>query len=331
MKEVIKNANQGVAPIIRGMEIACRFFWEVGLPALESRFLPYIDRIAVGLVAAGSDCADNDDEVSRDFDWGPRFQVFLTESDFNKIGPEIQSLLDELPCVFDGVRCRPSGQHASYAYSIDRFFIEKTHNPALGKGFATAPESPADWLNIPESKLFDVTRGQVFYDPLGEFFNRRKGFAAYYPNDVWMKFLSAALKRCGEYGQRLLPRSIEHSDYYTAQIAWWSFAQSVMRLGFLLNRRYAPRMQWLYREFCKLPVHSVEITNLLWDGQSDVISRVELVSRIAAIYGSGLHKRELIHDWSNGTPESFIIWAKDIESKITDTEIASTVPPEENV
>lgn len=327
MREVTKNANRGVAPTIRGMEIACRFFWEVGLPALESRFFPYIDRIAVGLVAAGSDCAGNDDEVSRDFDWGPRFQVFLTESDFNEIGSEIQSLLDELPRVFDGICCRPSGPHASYAYSIDGFFIEKTYNPVLGKGFAAAPESPVDWLGIPESRLFDVTRGQVFYDPLGEFFNRRKGFASYYPDDVWMKLLSMALKQCGEYGQRLLPRSIEHNDFYTAQIAWWNFAQSVMRLGFLLNRCYAPRKQWLYREFCKLPLHSVKVTDLLWDGQSDVISRVDLVGRIASIYGSELHKRGLIHDCPNSIiPESFIIWAKDIESRIIDPQIASTTP-----
>lgn len=295
------------------MEIACRFFWEAGLPVLESQYSPYIDRIAVGLVAAGSDCAGNDDEASRDFDWGPRFQVFLTEPDFKEIGAGIQSLLDDLPNVFCGIECRPSGLHASAVYSIDNFFIRNTFNPMLNMGFARAPESSDDWLAIAESGLFDITRGQVFYDPLGEFSGRRSGFAAYYPDTAWKKLLSTALWDCSEYGERLLPRSIAHDDYYTVQMAWWDFAESAMKLGFLLNRRYAPRKQWLYREFCKLPIDSVEVVNLLWDGQNDVISRIELVSKAAAVYGSRLHQLGLIRESPNGSTDSFALWASDIQ------------------
>lgn len=287
---------------VRGIDVSSRFFWEIALPVFESEFPSYIDQIAVGLVAAGSDCAGNDDEVSRDFDWGPRFQVFLTEHDFKKIGSDMQSLLDELPSDFHGIECHPSGLHASCVYSIDGFFT-------LNSGFACAPELPEDWLCIPESGLFDITHGQVFYDPLGEFTERRKRFMAYYPDDAWKRLIFASLRDCGEYGERLLPRSIAHDDYYTAQIAWWNFVEAAMKLGFLLDRRYAPRKQWLYREFCKLSVDSADVVNLLWNAQSDIVPRIELVDKIARIYGGKLHNLGLI----SGSSGSFDLWAGDIQ------------------
>lgn len=297
---------------VRGIDVSSRFFWEVALPVFESEFPSYIDRIAVGLVAAGSDCAGNDDGVSRDFDWGPRLQAFLTEQDFNEIGADVQSALDGLPNIFHGTCCRPSGLHSSTVYYIDSFFIKNTFNPALNIGFSHAPQSAADWLRIPEYRLFDLAHGQVFYDPIGEFTERRKEFMAYYPNDAWKRLIFAALRDCSEYGERLLPRSIAHDDYYTAQIAWWNFSESILKLGFLLNRCYAPRKQWLYREFCKLPLDSSRVVDLLWDGQNDIVPKIDLVGRIAAIYGRRLHQFGLIRKTPNGSPGSFDLWSSDI-------------------
>jgi len=321
LKQIYENANKGVAPSAGGLEIASRFFWEVGLPAIESRFPSFIDRLAAGLVAAGSDCAGNDDDLSRDRDWGPRFQVYLTELDYDEIGTALQSILDGLPTSFDGVRCWPSGPHANRVFSIDSFYIEKTSGGS-GRGFARAPESPIDWLGIPESCLFDVTHGQVFYDPLGEFSERRRGFAAYYPDDVWRKRLASALVQCSKYGQRLLPRSLARGDYYTAEMAWWHFVEAAMRLGFLLNRRYAPSQQWLYREFCKLPALSAEITNMLWDGQCDVARRPELVEKIASAYNSKIHELGLCCAPSDGRSSSFLLCSQEISAAIADPKVA---------
>jgi hypothetical protein len=287
LKYINENAHQGVAPSVRGLDIACRFFWEIGLPAIESEFPAYVDRLAAGLIAAGSDCSDNDDEVSRDQDWGPRFQAYLTESDFAEIGAELQLLLDDLPKVFGGAQCRHSGPHSNHVFSVDGFLLEMTSDGA-SHAFARAPESSEDWLEIPEHRLFDLTHGQVFYDPLGEFSDRRKDFFSYYPDDAWYSKLAGALSECGEHGQGLLPRALARGDYYTAEMTWWRFCESAMRLGFLLSRRYAPSSQWLYREFCKLPGHSVDVTNLLWDGQCDITRRYDAVDLIARVYGKSI-------------------------------------------
>jgi len=321
LKQIDKNADTGVGPSARGMEIASRFFWEVGLPVIEPRFPSYVDRIAAGLVAAGSDCSGNDDEVSRDSDWGPRFQVYLTEENHSEIGAALQAVLDGLPTTFDGIECRSLGPHVNRVYSVNGFYAEKTSTEG-GQGFAGPPASPIDWLRIPESCLFDLTHGQVFYDPVGDFSERRRGFAAYYPDDVWRRRIAHTLAECGEFGQRLLPRSLARDDYYTAEMAWWRFVEAAMRLGFLLNRRYAPSQKWLYREFCKLPRLAADVTNLLWDGQCDVPRRPELVELISSAYTLGMSELGLCQPRGKAAGLSFAAQARDVLAGIANPEIA---------
>jgi hypothetical protein len=321
-RNIKENANKGVEPSVNGIEIACRFFWEVGLSAIESQFPDYVDRLAVGLVAAGSDCAGNDDEVSRDYDWGPRFHVYLTESDFARIGYSLQTLLDTLPSEFCGAYCSTFGEHISYAYSIDEFFRSKTSN-GVSRGFAKAPESPADWLRIPEASLFNLTRGQVFYDPLGEFTRKKQEFAAYYPEAAWHSRLADALVKSGDAGQNVLPRALARDDYFTAESAWWSFSTAAMRLGFLINRKYAPSDQWLYREFCKLTGQTREVMNLLWDGQCDVDVRLEAVRRIASIYSASVSGLVISSQLCTEEPENLTRHGELLRASIQDEEVTA--------
>lgn len=322
VKEIIENATNGVVPSVRELETASRYFWEIGLPALETAFPNHIDRIAAGLVAAGSDYTNNDDEISRDSDWGPRFQVYLTRSDYAEIGDSVQALLNNLPNDFYGVRCYTIDGSANRVFSVDGFFREMTSN-GVGQGFEYAPESALDWLKIPEPCLFEISRGQVFYDPQGDFTARRRGFTSYYPNDVWHKRIAAALVDFGTQGHKNLICSLERRDFYTAEMSWWRFTELAMRLGFLLNRRYYPSQKWLYREFCRLPKFSAEVANLLWEGQCDACVRPELVHQITAIYNGALRELNLTQEDLNGTFDSFVKRAEDVSASITDPDVAS--------
>lgn len=326
MRRIGENANQGIAASARGIELACRYFWEVGLPALEAHFPAYVDRIAAGLIAAGSDCSGNDDEISRDCDWGPRFQAFLTPDDHASISCELQTTLDELPTMYEGSRCCPSGASSNPVHSIDDFFLCHTACGQSG-GFTSAPDAPIDWLKIPEPCLFELTHGQVFYDPLGELSDRRQSFAVYYPDDAWKRRLAEALFACGRYGQNVLPRAIARDDYYTSQIAWWRFVDSAMKVGFLLNRRYAPVTKWLYREFCKLPELSVDVVNCLWDGQGELLGRPDLVTRIASAYDEKLERLGVLQSIATSSPQSFKMRAEDVAAGIVDPEIAELAWP----
>lgn len=62
---------------MRGLELAERFYEEVGRPLLTEEYPFELPRIAVGLVGEGSECFGFDDEVSRDHDWGPGFCICL--------------------------------------------------------------------------------------------------------------------------------------------------------------------------------------------------------------------------------------------------------------
>lgn len=291
MKYLDKNAIEGVDLGTRGIELASRFFWDIGLSAIESRFPAYIDRLAAGLVAAGSDCIG--DDCSQKQELVSRFHIYLDSADYAEIGTGLQSLLDTLPCESGGVPCCASGSRINRVFSIDGFFQEKTSTDS-SPGFSHAPESQSDWLKIPEYRLYDIAQGQVFYDPIGEFTSRRQGFAGYYPRDIWLAKTAAAMVECGEYGEVLLPKSLAQNDYFTAEMAWWRFTESVLRLGFLLNRKYTPSQQLLYREFCKLPAFSFSVTNLLWDGQGDVVRRPEIAKQIASIFISSSLEQGLV-------------------------------------
>lgn len=48
-------------------------------------------------------------------------------------------------------------------------------------------------------------------------------------------------------------RAAKRGDFVTAGLLWGRFAEHVMKVGFLLNREYAPYEKWLFVQFRKLP------------------------------------------------------------------------------
>lgn len=316
VRSISQSANIGVTPSLKGPGVSCRIFWEVGLPAIESGFPEHIDRIAAAIIPGGRSHSSGEATGEQ-----PGCQVFLTDADFAQIGVELQRAVDGLPVDLAGEGCSRSASQVARVFSIDAFFAEKTRNGHY-HGFPHAPKSPLEWLQLSEDSLFDIANAQVFYDPLGEFSARRQGFAAYYPDDVWRKRLSDALLTCGENGQRLLPTALAGHDYYTAQIAWWSFSESAMRLGFLLNRRYAPSRDRLYREFCMLPELSFDIINWLWEGQCDTTDRIDLVGLIASACDDRLIELGLCSGGSDRGVASFKAQSEAVAASIADPEVA---------
>jgi hypothetical protein len=108
----------------------------------------------------------------------------------------------------------------------------------------------ADWLSFSEHKLLAVTSGQVFYDGLGELEDIRRKFH-YYPRDVWLYQLAAQwikifeerefAGRCGHVGDELGSMVIAARQ-----------VKNLMRLCFLMERKYAPYSKWFGTAFSKL-------------------------------------------------------------------------------
>jgi hypothetical protein len=237
----------------------CRRFFEAhGYPILLEAFPDVTDRIAAARIGGGSDVLGYDDEYSRQGEWGPTFQLFLPDEDYERIGPTIREVLHrKLPPEFEGF---PTGRRGGPG--VDVFGIHGYMRERLGISYF--PQSQLEWLQVPESALCQFVRGEVFYDPMNELTGIRQRFAGYYPSDVWKLLLARAAYACWLYGEYNFPKRLApRGDVVTGLIARGSFVDAAMRLVFLLNRRYAPNWKWIHREFTELPAVAKEIGPLL--------------------------------------------------------------------
>ena len=131
-----------------------------------------------------------------------------------------------------------------------------------------------------------ITAGKIFYDGLKELEAIRERFA-YYPEDIWRYILvgqwariaqeEAFVGRCGDVGDELGSRII------AARLV-----RDLMRLCFLMEKRYAPYPKWFGTAFSKLACAD-ELTPVLesvlgasdWREREHHLSRAyELVARM---------------------------------------------------
>lgn len=237
---------------MNGRELSKFYFFEQGLPLLHKEYPDLTGRVAAGLLsgegimAGGSEVAGFDDEISRDHNWGPRFFLIMAEDDCRSVGDEVQAYLEaELPEECHGFRLSPA------SFSENKCHIVTPEQIARANvGHATPPSRDAEWLAIPEHRLFELTSSFVFYEPRPLMTPLLERFA-YYPGPVWRKRLAFVwfAMALGANGFRTARRG----NVVTTQmfVAW--MLECVMRAAFLLRRRYAPHRKWLFHAFTQLP------------------------------------------------------------------------------
>src|SRR5215212_6647885 len=86
---------------IKGLELSRLFYEEAVRPLLEES-LPGL-RYAAAMLGGGSEVLGFDTEMSRDHGWGPRFDLFLSEEDYEDKRERVRELLrHKLPHSFRG-------------------------------------------------------------------------------------------------------------------------------------------------------------------------------------------------------------------------------------
>lgn len=235
---------------MKGLDLAQRYWREVGAPAMEAACPELRGRMAAGLVGEGSECLGFDDGLSRDHDWGPGFCLWLTEGDMARYGAALEAAYAALPREFLGLRRLRESVHSQGrvgVFSVDSFYAR-----LLGpKG---PPETLAQWLTVPDQALSVCTNGRVFEDGLGEFTRIREKLLAYYPEDVRRKRLAARCAGAAQAGQYNHPRCLSRGDQVAALRALGEFIDHAQGAIFLLNRRYRPYYKWAHRALGKLPL-----------------------------------------------------------------------------
>ncbi len=209
---------------------------------------------SAGLLGAGSEVLGYDTEQSTDHDWGPRLMLLLSDTDHAQYANAIRDTLNrELPKMFRGypVFCGSSSAPDQVVHHIEVLTLRNLLNRLLG----IEPEmtlSPADWLTFPQQRLLELTAGRVFHDGLGTLEPLRARFA-YYPQDVWLYILAAQWRRI-EQEEPFMGRAGFVGDELGSSVIAARRVNDIMRLAFLMEKRYAPYAKWFGSAFAQLSV-----------------------------------------------------------------------------
>jgi hypothetical protein len=244
---------------IKGLELSELFYKEAVKPILAKCF-PDLTHSAA-LIGLGSEVLGFDTPQSMDHDWGPRLMLFLEEADHETYHDEInQTLRQELPgkirgyptnfgCHEDGttvMTATGSGciNHRVMFLTVQCFFANVLNfNP-------TGDIRAVDWVSVPEYRLLMLTAGRVFHDGLGQLEPIRARLR-YYPDDVWLYLLAAQWRRVAQ-EEAFMGRCGQVGDDLGSRLLAVRLVRDLMRLCFLMERRYAPFIKWFGSAFAQL-------------------------------------------------------------------------------
>jgi hypothetical protein len=243
-----------------GLQLSEALYREAVAPILAREFPGLVHSAA--RIGTGSDVLGFDTVRSTDHEWGPRLLLFLSETDVATHGPSIvETLRQTLPreirgyptnfgptdetgiSVLQPVNTGPV-EHKVEVTTLSQFLTQQL-------GITSAHELDVlDWLTFSEQALLEVTAGAVFHDGLGTLAETR-GLLAYYPHDIWLYLLAAQWTRISQQ-EPVVGRTGEVGDELGSALIAADLVQDVMRLGFLMERRYAPYSKWFGSAFARL-------------------------------------------------------------------------------
>ena len=273
-KSQCSGANEWRSNLERSRE----FYETVGKEMIHTHFPEWENRIAVGLVGEGSECYGFDDEISMDHDYAVGFCMWLTDADYEKIGPALQEEYDKL-----------SKNENRLKYRRGVFRVNDFYNQLLESSADFEKEFSLDYQKVEEFKLAQATNGIVFRDDMGVFSNIREKLLAYYPENVWRGKLAQSIHEFSQYAQSNYARMMARRDELTAKICVSKAIESTMDLIYLLSRTYAPYYKWKKKGLEKFPL-SKKILPLL-EKLSRLPSQSEVWNNVT-YHASLIHKED---------------------------------------
>lgn len=246
---------------IPGLQLARSFYLEAVRPVLNATF-PDL-QFSAALIGSGSEVLGFDTEMSTDHHWGPRLMLFLAETDYQHHHQHIhETLRQELPTRFYGYSTNftlpnPADNNVQLLQDVDdgpinhrveiltiRDFFRNELNFDIEESI-----EPADWLTFPSQKLRSITAGAIYHDGIGLQATRDR--FSYYPHDVWLYLLASGWNRIGQ-DEHLMGRAGIVDDEIGSAIIGSRLVRDVMRLCFLMEKKYAPYAKWLGTAFNEL-------------------------------------------------------------------------------
>lgn len=249
---------------VPGLELGELFFDEVIHPLLDEHF-PGL-RYDAALIGPGSEVIGFDIPQSMDHHWLPYLRLFLNLIDYACLKKNIESTLAHyLPTTWRGYSThwvRAEGEpvtlvqafvdegpvdHRVYVHHLPDWVQALT---GIDAEQAAHPPTLLDWLLIPEQILLSLTAGRIYYNRLGQVRAFQEKLA-YYPDAVWRYLLHAQWMRIGQ-EEPFVGRAGLAEDETGAALITARLVGDLMRLGFLIERRYAPYSKHFGAAFARL-------------------------------------------------------------------------------
>ncbi len=245
---------------IPGIELNHAFYAEAVRPILNAHFPALV--YSAALLGYGSDVLGYDTPQSTDHEWGPRLLLFLAEEDYPHVALAMDTALrHHLPPVFrgystafeaadgEGVRRMVEAAPGAITHHVQLFTVRAFLRSVLGRD-PDQPLGALDWLLLPQQQLLELTAGAVFHDGLAALGPLRERLA-YYPHDVWLYLLASQWTRIAQ-EEAFTGRCADVGDELGSRLVAARLVRDLMRLCFLMERRYAPYTKWLGTAFAQL-------------------------------------------------------------------------------
>jgi hypothetical protein len=245
---------------MEGINLSRRFYTDIVEPWLREA-APEL-RYAAALIGYGSELLGLDDETSKDHNWGPRVHIIVEPSDFGRYARRLVSEFSDIaPQSFMGEpigwrsRPHPAADGPEAVGAMEHGLEFHTLEARLESNFALRSLeelTPLHWLGFAEQKLLAFTAGAVFHDDDGRLTEARSRLT-YLPDDVWLYKIACQWRRIAE-EQAFVGRAGQVGDDLGSRVIAARLVRDVMRMGFLLERRYAPYAKWFGSGFARLPI-----------------------------------------------------------------------------
>ena len=233
------TSNDGT-DFVSGIDLARRFYIEVVRPLMEGR------AHSAARLGSGSDVLGFDTPRSTDHGWGPQLHVFVAASEVETIRTIIDS---NLPTEFHGWPVYFGWDEVAVQHHVHVVPLETWLESHLGFD-PQVDITVRNWLTTPQQLLLEVTAGAVFHDPDGDL-KRVRSNLEWYPNDIWLWLLACQWRRIAQ-EEAFVGRTAEVGDELGSRILTARIVRDLMRLSFLIERRYAPYSKWLGSAFRNL-------------------------------------------------------------------------------
>lgn len=226
---------------LSGADVARLFHEEAVAPVLAAEF-PRL-RYAAARLGSGSDVLGLDDTMSRDHDWGCRLTLLVDPADAPVV-PVLHDRLElRLPSSWRG---RPVRFATSWDAAVCHRVQVATTGAFARSRLAVDPLgglSAVDWLTLTGQSVLEVIAGPVFADRTASL-GRLREILHWYPAEVDRYVLAAGWVQVS-YRLPMHGRAADRGDELGSRMIASAIAGSLMRLAFLVHRRWPPYEKWL--------------------------------------------------------------------------------------